>query len=123
MESQESIFNDIASQETAASFFHRLIANLIDVVIELGSMIALYILLPAEIRWVLITTNGVYTYLVFFIWITLYRFIMLSIYKRTIGMIICKVKYLNSSLQPLTRREKITATFALRTNKIKVFKV
>jgi len=78
--------------------------------------------MPDELRDFLIRNKPVSTYVVIFLWFTLYRLLTILLLQRTIGMILCRCKYLNENLQPLSLKEKLIATIATRTKKIKLYK-
>jgi hypothetical protein len=122
MEQQESIFTDIEINETEVSAVRRILANIIDLILEIGLLVLFYAILPTEIRDILIKNKPFSTYLVVFIWIEIYRLITLLLLNRTIGMVICRSKYLNENFKPLSPVEKITVSFLIRTKKIRIYK-
>lgn len=71
----------------------------------------------------LIRTRSYSTYIIILALMFLYRLICILLFSRTIGMMICRVKYLNSSLHPLISKEKLIAVFAIRTSAIRYYKV
>jgi len=122
MDSQESILTDIEDPEAEASNAQRILANIIDFVLELVLLVLFYWIMPDELRDFLIRNKPVSTYVVIFLWFTLYRLLTILLLQRTIGMILCRCKYLNENLQPLSLKEKLIATIATRTKKIKLYK-
>ena len=122
MEPQESILTDIEDPQTEASPPQRILANIIDFIIELGILVLFYLVMPAVLREFIIRNKPVSTYVVFFLWFSLYRLFTLFLLLRTIGMIVCRIKYLNQELQPLSLAEKLVVTMATRTKKIKLYK-
>ena len=60
--------------------------------------------------------------LIFLINFFIYRLCFLLFFKRTLGMIFCKVKYLNRELNKLPFLQRILMTFFINTNGVKVFK-
>jgi len=122
MDSQESILTDIEDPEAEASNAQRILANIIDFVLELVLLVLFYWIMPDQLRDFLIRNKPVSTYVVIFLWFTLYRLLTILLLQRTIGMILCRCKYLNENLQPLSLKEKLIATIATRTKKIKLYK-
>jgi uncharacterized RDD family membrane protein YckC len=121
MDLQENLLTDIEVPQVEAPQGLKILSGIIDFVLEIGLLILLYIILPGEIRSYLIKTEAISTYLVTFAWITIYRIITIFAFQRTVGMIICRIKFLNEDLQPLSPGEKMTAVF-IRSKKIKVYK-
>ena len=122
MESEESILTDIVSDEEEVSVPQRILANVIDFVLEIGLLVLLYKTLPSDLRVFLIKNKSISTYIVIFSLFTLYRLVNMLLFERTIGMILCRCKYLNENLQPLSLGEKLIATIAVRTKKIRIYK-
>ncbi|MGB4844679.1 MAG: RDD family protein [Ferruginibacter sp.] len=123
MEDKDSIFSDIQTTEVEAAYFQRALTNLIDWAIDILLIVTLYLLLPKEIISTLINTKSYSTYIIVFVLMLVYRLLCLLVFGKTIGMMLCKIKYLNSTLQPLTQKEKLIAVFAVRTSNIKYYKV
>ncbi len=122
MNNENSILSELEIPEVEASYFQRFFSNLIDWVIELLVLIIIYKLVPREIFSYLISTIKYSTYIVIFILFIMYRFMCIFLFHKTIGMMICKIKYLNNNLAPLNSMEKLIAVFANRTVKIKYYK-
>jgi uncharacterized RDD family membrane protein YckC len=67
--------------------------------------------------------GGAYiTYIIVFVIMFSYRMVCLLVFNRTAGMMICRIKYLNDQLKPLSSKEKLVAVFAIRTARIKYYK-
>lgn len=60
--------------------------------------------------------------LIFLINFFIYRLCFLLFFKRTLGMIFCKLKYLNRQLNELPFLQRILMTFFINTDGVKVFK-
>ena len=52
----------------------------------------------------------------------IYRLCFLLLFRRTLGMILCKLKYLNRELNELPFLQRILMTFFINTDGVKVFK-
>jgi len=122
MEERNSILEDIKMEEIEVSYFQRLITTLFDIVIEIGIIVAFYFLFPREPILKLLEVNSNMKYIITLIIIFAYRSICILLFEKTISMIICKVKYLNSNLQPLTSKERLIAVFLAKTSNIKYYK-
>lgn len=122
MEENDSILGDIKTDEFEAPYFQRLIAILLDVIIEISIIVAFYFLFPSDLLLKLLDANSLMRYVIALIIVFAYRVICILIFRKTIGMLISSVKYLNSNLQPLSSKEKIIAIFATKTSKIKFYK-
>jgi hypothetical protein len=122
MEDKDSIFSDIQTTEVECPYLQRVFTNLIDWVIDILLIIILYLLLPKGILSGLINTKSYSTYILLFVLMIVYRLISILLFGRTVGMMICSVKYLNSSLLPLSGKEKLIAAIAVQTAGIKYYK-
>ncbi len=122
MDNNETIFSDLETNEVEPPYWQRLVANIIDAIIEIGLMVTIYFLMPADVWYSLLQERTFARYLIFFGVLFLYRLICILSIGRTIGMAICRIKYLNADLQPLSMKEKWIAVFAVRTPKIKYYK-
>ncbi len=111
MEERDSILEDIKTEETEASYFQRLITTLFDIIIEISVMVAFYFIFK-DLIVKLLEVNSYMRYLITLIIIFAYRLICILLFEKTIGMIICKVKYLNNNLQPLSSKERLIAVFS-----------
>lgn len=123
MENTDSILSDIQNSEIEASYFQRLLASLIDFVVEILLVLVIYITIPKEIILRLIGSNTYTRYLLIFIILVLYRLISIAIFQKTIGMMLCRLKYLNGDLHPLSIKQKLIAAFIPRTQSIKYYKI
>lgn len=122
MENDDSIFSDLDPTETEGSYTQRILAYMVDWVIEVLLVIMIYILVPKEMIYTLLNNYSYSMYIVIFGLMFLYRAICIFSLGKTIGMLICKIKYLNSSLQPLSSKEKVIAVFVTRTSAIRFYK-
>lgn len=122
MEDQVSILEDIKGEEVEAPYFQRLLTNLFDWIIEVALMIAIYLLLPKEIIYKVFTVGPYMRYVFVFIVVLGYRLFCLFLLGKTIGMLICRSKYLNGQLQELSLKEKLTAVLVPKIFDIKYYK-
>jgi uncharacterized RDD family membrane protein YckC len=123
MENTDSILSDIQNSETEASYFQRLLASLIDFAVEIFIVFSIYIIIPKEIILGLIGSNTYTSYILIFFILFLYRFICIILFQKTIGMMLCRLKYLNGDLQPLSIKQKLIAVFIPRTQSVKYYKI
>lgn len=122
MEEKDSILSDLETGETACSNVQRVSANILDWLIEMLMIIAIFVLMAKGIIPDIAKAGGYVTYLIVFVIMFLYRLVCLLIFNRTAGMMICRIKYLNNDLQPLSPQEKLVAVFAVRTARIRYYK-
>ena len=122
MEDKDSILSDIQTTEVEGSWFQRFFTNLIDWAIDILLIVGVYFLLPKGILSDLINTSSWSMYIIVFVLMIVYRLVSILVFGKTIGMMVCRLKYLNDSLQPLSGKEKMIAVFAIRTASIKYYK-
>ena len=122
MEEKDSILGDIKTEEVEAPYFQGIITTLLDVIIEISIIVAFYFFFPKELILKLFDANSYMKYVIALIIVFTYRLICILLFGKTIGMIISRVKYLNSNLQPLSPKEKLIAIFATKTSRIKYYK-
>lgn len=121
-ENDGSFLTDIENKEEEATYFQRVISNIIDWVIDLIFFIVLYLLIFRHLFSMLGSGKSYLTYFLIIIIMWAYRFSMLLLFEKTIGMAISKIKYLNEELLPLTNKQKLIATIVIRNKSIKFFK-
>jgi hypothetical protein len=122
MQLQEDVLTDIEPLETEASTVQKIVSFLIDFGLEIGSLILFFLIIPNNIHAYLYQHKPLSNYVVVFVWIIAYRLITILLFDRTIGMAICKTKYLNDHFQLLSSEEKMIAIIGVRTKKIKMCK-
>lgn len=122
MQSQDSILSDIEKEETESSYWQRVLSNMIDWLIEVGLFVGIYFIIPIESIAGLLNEKTYLSYIAIFILIFSYRLVCLLLFGKTIGMMICNIKYLNAGLQPLSPTQKMIAAFATRTGSIRLYK-
>lgn len=123
MNKTDSILDAADVQETECSFTQRFFTILIDIAIEISLVFAVYLLAPREFIRQLIIHESPLRFMITLGIIFTYRFACIFLMEKTIGMRICKIKYLNHNLQPLTTKEKFIAVFRSRTDKIRFYKI
>jgi uncharacterized RDD family membrane protein YckC len=122
MEPQDSILEDIEETPTELPRARRIAAGIIDGVVEVVLILSFYWIIPTQWLEFLAQYKPVSSYVVVFLWFTLYRLFTILLLQRTIGMILCRCKYLNEKLQPLSLKEKLIATIVNKSSKIKLYK-
>ena len=122
MEEKDSILDDFKTEAVEASTSQRVITTLVDLVIEVSILVSFYFLFPRDLLLELLELNSFMRYILALVIILSYRLVCILISGRTIGMIMCGVKYLNRELQPLTLKERLVAVIASRNSNIKYYK-
>jgi uncharacterized RDD family membrane protein YckC len=122
MEEKDSILENIKTEEVEVTYPQRFLTNIIDGVIEVAMMVALYFLVPGEFIFSLLEISAGTKYVVAFIIIFAYRLICILLSGKTIGMFICRSKYLNSKLLPLSLKERLISVFVTKPMGIRYFK-
>jgi uncharacterized RDD family membrane protein YckC len=121
MENRESLLSDIENAEIEVSYFQRVVGSLIDLVIEIITVVIIAFLFSKMFQGFL-SVNSYATYLIVFAIMFTNRFLCINLFGRTIGMIVVRIKYLNANLQPLSIKEKLLAVFSIRTSAIKKYR-
>lgn len=121
MENNDTIFSDIEKTEIEAPYFKRMAANFIDWVFELVLIFSSYIVLPRSIILEISDSDSYLRFIIILFFIILYRLVCLLSFNKTIGMGLLRLKYLNSSLQPLSVKQKIIASLAPKISDIRMF--
>jgi uncharacterized RDD family membrane protein YckC len=122
MEEKQSILEDIETEEVEVPYMQRLLTNITDGIIEVIIIVAFYLIIPKEIIYKLFEMNSYMKYFVAFTIVFGYRLICFFLSGKTIGMLICRTKYLNAKLLPLTPKERLIAVFVTRASGIKYYK-
>jgi uncharacterized RDD family membrane protein YckC len=122
MEEKNSILEDFKTEAIEASTTQKAITTIVDLVIEVGILVSFYFLFPRDILLELLELNSFMRYILALVIILSYRFICILLAGKTIGMIICGVRYLNRDLQPLSLKERLVAVIASRNSNIKYYK-
>lgn len=122
MEDNDSLLSDINDKEVEASYIQRLLSSIIDVAISILLLLMVYKFLPAEIIIGVINSTTVSRYVFIFLVMELYRLILLLVFGKTIGMMVCQIKYLNAGYEPLSTKEKFKISLAVRTSAIRYYK-
>ena len=123
MEEKDSILEDIKVEEVEAPYIQRMFINIIDGIMGVVIMVAIYFLLPNELITKLFAITPFIRYFIILIVVFSYRLICILLMGKTIGMIICRSKYLNNNLLPLSQKERLIAVFAAKQSGIKYYKV
>lgn len=121
MEQHESILEDIRTTEIEAPGWKKFVAAIIDFAIEIGIIVGFYFLMPRDILASLLDGKPFMKYIIAFFIIFGYRLVCIMGAGKTVGMTLCKIKYLNSKQEPLSTGEKLTAVAINRTG-IRMYK-
>lgn len=122
MEQNDSILDDIKLHAVEARYFQRLAVTLLDLVFEIGLMVAVYFLLSREMMYKLLDANSYMKYVATLFIILFYRLSCILLFGKTIGMAICGVRYLDNDFQPLSMQQRLMAVIRTRTSDIKFYK-
>lgn len=122
MENNDTIFSEIHPEETEVGLLQGLLTRLIDIGIELLVLFLVYRFMPADMLRSLINGASYITFFIIVIIVFLYQFLFLLFFNKTVGMMICRAKYLNKKMQPLSAREKLFSVFRTRFSGIKFYK-
>jgi uncharacterized RDD family membrane protein YckC len=122
MENKDTIFSDINPDETEAGAVQGILTRLIDSVIDFLILFLLYKFVPRDL-FLSITNGSPFLIFIFVIAVFLLsRLLLLMIFGKTIGMMICRIKLLNEQLQPLSTGERLLSLFRTRFSKIRYYK-
>jgi len=120
---EKSFLENMGVGEVEIPHTHRILASIIDWVIEIIGIIAFYFLVPRNFVSQLSESIPYLKYIIAFLIIFGYRLICILSFDKTVGMKIFRIKYLNDNLLSLTPKEKLIAAFAAKTKKIKYYKL
>ncbi|MFT3979389.1 MAG: RDD family protein [Ferruginibacter sp.] len=113
MNEQESILSDLETEKPVkASGGKQYVANLLDGIIGVGIIYLLYKILPYEALQLIFSRGKIGAYLTVLFLIIFTRFISIQLLGKTLGMQICRLRFLNEDLQPLSSKEKMLAVLA-----------
>lgn len=116
------LFSEINSDETEVTLLQGFLTRLIDFAIDILILLLIYKFIPRDIFVSLIRASSFSIVIIAIIVSVVNRFFFLLLFNKTIGMMICNVKYLNGKLQPLSIKEKIVSLFRTRFSSIKYYK-
>ena len=117
----EEIISKAEFIEIEATPVQRFMTGLLDFAIDIAFIFLLYItgvrnlisvsqLRPAHILVIVILLA------------TIYRYLFLLLFNKTLGMMLFRVKFLNKKLEPLSKVEKLYSIFRTRFSQIKLYK-
>jgi uncharacterized RDD family membrane protein YckC len=121
-ENNDTIFSEIESAETEATSFQRFMTGILDFAIDILFILLLYKIIPRDIVVSISRLGSVLIPVVVILAATIYRSLFLLLFNKTIGMLLCRVKFLNKRLQPLSNKEKLFSIFRTRFSPIKLYK-
>ncbi len=113
---EDIIIDKPAGNLKEANAWKKNIAGIIDAAIIIAFVIGVTSLLPQNILDKLQRPIRIEFYIL--ILLALYRLVLIIFLNEPVGMRICRIKFLNGSLQPLSLKEKILAAFFILTNGI-----
>jgi uncharacterized RDD family membrane protein YckC len=122
MENNDTIFSDINSDETEAATAQIFLSRLIDFVADVSILVLLFKFIPSEIYQSVAGKNSYFIFILVIVVSILSRFLFLIFFSKTLGMIICRIKYLNGSFQPLSTKEKLKSLFRTRFSPVRYYK-
>lgn len=122
MEDKDGLLLDLDEKEIPATYFQRLFVSIIDVVLSILFILLIYRLLPEEIVMKVLNASAIIRFVIILLVMTVYRLILLLVFGKTIGMMVCQVKYLNADYKPLSVKQIFIASFASLTATIKFYK-
>ena len=122
MENDDSILSEFIPEETVVSFFQGFLTRAVDFCIEIALLFVLYMVLPES----LLVTSPDWESLVRTIFVVVvvvtYQLSFLFLFGKTPGMMVCRVKYLNRDLRPLSVKEKLLSMVRGRYSGIRFYK-
>ncbi|WP_462250942.1 RDD family protein [Ferruginibacter sp.] len=122
MDHNDTIFTDIQNHEAEVTMIQGFLTRLIDFAIDMGIIFLIYMLIPREAFLNLISLSSFIIPAIVILLIGVYRFLFLMLFNKTIGMMLCKVKFLNKEFKPLSSKEKVLSIFRTRFSSIKYYK-
>jgi uncharacterized RDD family membrane protein YckC len=122
MDNNDTIFTDVQIPEVEVTMIQGFLTRLIDFAIDMGIIFLIYILIPRESFLNLIGLSSFIIPAIVILLIGIYRFLFLMLFNKTIGMMLCRVKFLNKEFKPLSNKEKILSIFRTRFSTIKYYK-
>ena len=122
MDNNDTIFTDIQSPEAEVTMIQGFLTRLIDFAIDMGIIFLIYMLIPRQAFLNLISLSSFIIPGIVILLIGIYRFLFLMLFNKTIGMMLCRVKFLNKEFKPLSNKEKILSIFRTRFSTIKYYK-
>lgn len=120
MQENQSFLSDIVEEHVEATYLQKLLYGIIDTVIYLLLIMVIVKVLPREFLSIFI--GRFKTYITVVIIMILYRMIFILVFGRTIAMAICKMKYLNRELKPLSLKERLYVSLPYKPASIKYYK-
>ena len=122
MENTDNILSEFIPDETEVSFVQGLLTRLIDIAIEIGLIFLFYVIVARTSILVFIGDNSLIRWFFVILIVVIYQFSFLFLFNKTFGMMVCRVKYLNRDLRPLSTKEKLMSLFRSRFSSIRYYK-
>jgi uncharacterized RDD family membrane protein YckC len=122
MESNDSILSDITPEEAEVGMMQGFFTRLFDFAIDILMLFLVYLVMSRDVIFNVTRSSSIVIPCIIIAGSTVYRFLFLLLFNKTIGMMLCKVKLLNKDLQPLSPKEKLISIFRSRFSSIKYYK-
>lgn len=122
MENNETIFSEMETSEVEVTLLQGFLIRLFDFAIDILLLYIFYLLVPRELFLKLTGSSSLLIFVMVLLVVTIYRFLFLMLFNKTIGMMICRAKLLNKKLLPLSPVEKLVSIFRTRFSPIKYYK-
>jgi uncharacterized RDD family membrane protein YckC len=118
----DSIFSDIEPDESLAPPMQRFMTGFLDFAIDIVFIFLVYQIVSRDLLLSIIKLSAAIIPVAVILFATIYRFIFLMLFNKTIGMMITRVKFLNKQFQPLSNVEKLFSLFRTRFSQIRLYK-
>lgn len=122
MEEANSILDELDEPKPEASGLQRIMANVIDMIVEVAIIVCFYLFTPPQIIQSLLNLGNAAWYIFIFALLMGYRTLFILLSGKTVGMRVVKIIFLNNELQPLTTKEKLFASFIPKVKNIRLYK-
>lgn len=117
----EEIISKAEFIEIQATPVQRFMTGLLDFAIDIAFIFLLYI---TGVRSLISVSqlSPIHILVIVVLLSTIYRYLFLLLFNKTIGMMVFKVKFLNMKLEPLSNVEKLYSIFRTRFSQIRLYK-
>jgi uncharacterized RDD family membrane protein YckC len=122
LQNNDTIFSGAEFTETEATPQQGFATRLFDFAIDMFFLFLIFKLTPLNILVKMENISTLSVPIVILFTVTVYRFMFLLLFNKTIGMMVCKVKLLKKDCQPLSNKEKLISVFRTRFSQIKYYK-
>ncbi|MGZ3951694.1 MAG: RDD family protein [Flavisolibacter sp.] len=122
MENNQSILSDLVPDETEVSLGQGFLTRIIDIATEVLLILLFYMIVPRSVILGLNNRSSSVGWIIVLVIVIGYQFFFLFLFGKTVGMMVCRVKYLNRDLKPLSIKEKLLSLFRSRFSGIRYYK-